>query len=148
MAKPKTLTLVKNTKAKVAYPKADIDFDTLRELGTSLRYVSVDFLPLLQRYAKDKKVKLDILLFEDVEAKALGVLERKWPGEFQRNKNKITLSCPKDNKHKKMMGSVHQALRRFYSMHGMRLAYQIKRGSKNVKVSFDINYTPDFLDSE
>jgi hypothetical protein len=133
------LTLVKSNKMRVAYPRTDKDFVLLRELGASVRIMSVEFLPLLEDYAGQKKMRIDVLTFEDIEAKALENLERKWPGEFQRLKGqltKIVLSCPKDTKHRQLMVSVKRALVKFYKTHGFKVTYLIKRGPKTVKVTF------------
>lgn len=136
-AAPTKLFLIENKKAKIVYPKAGEDYDALKYLGVSVKFCHLDFVPLLRTYAKTKKVTLVLESFEDVEAKALATLQSRWPGGFERpGKFKIVLSCPKDDQHFVLVKSVKASLARFYATHGMKLTYQIKRGSKNVKVTF------------
>ncbi len=132
----KILNLVRNKKLKIAYPKGPLDFEVLRKLGLSIKFCKVDFLPLLRVAASNKNVSLVIEDFDELEAKAVSSLQKKWPGEVSFSKKSLALSCIRDEAHFVMMKSVRQALTKFYQAHGMRLDYTIKRRSKAVTVTF------------
>lgn len=140
MTKAKTkkpLVLVLNKKHKVAYPKTDDDFEALKALGTSVKFCDPNFVALLEDLAKPKGYEVTVVPFEDLESKALSNLESKWPGQMERTtKGPFSLSCPKDAEHLVLMKSVRHSLAEFYANHGMLLKYHIKRGSRNVKVTF------------
>lgn len=131
-----TLTLVKNGKLKVAYPKSEADFKVLRSIGLSVKFCKLDFLPLLRVAASNKGVQVTLLDFDELEAKALASLKKKWPGDVEVSKKNLVLSCPRDEKHHALMKSVRMSLHKFYQLHGMKLDYSIKRGAKQVAVTF------------
>lgn len=139
---PKTITLVLSKRHKVAYPKTDKDFDALSALGTSIKFCTPDFLPLVQTYAATKGYSVTIELFEILELKSLANLEKRWPGPVEIVSGTLVLSCPKDKKHLDMMKSVRLSLAKFYSSHGMLVRYSIKRGTKTVKVTFTTELDP------
>lgn len=131
-----TLTLVKNSKLKVAYPKSEADFRALRSIGLSVKFCKLDFLPLLRVAASEKGVQVKLEDFDALEAKALSSLKKKWPGDLEASKKSLVLSCPRDEKHHALMKSVRASLHKFYQCHGMKLDYTIKRGAKQVAVTF------------
>lgn len=133
----KTITLVLNKRHKVAYPKADEDFTALSALGTSIKFCTPDFLPLVQTYAATKGYSVLTESFEDLELKSLSNLEKRWPGPVEiPSPGTFVLSAPKDKKHFEMMKSVRLSVAKFYASHGMLVRYAIKRGTKTVKVTF------------
>jgi hypothetical protein len=134
------LNLVKNRKLKIAYPKSSADFQLLKKLGLSIKFCKLDFLPLLKVAALDKKVRITIEDFDELEAKALSSLQTKWPGSTEASKKAILLRCPRDDEHFALMKSVRQSLTRFYQGHGLKLDYSIKRGAKTISVTF--THTP------
>ncbi len=137
------LNLVKNKKLKIAYPKSSADFDTLKRLGLSIKFCKLDFLPLLRVAALDKKVSIALEDFDELEAKALLSLQKKWPGGpgcSVFSKKGVVLRSPRDDKHFALMKSVRLSLTKFYQGHGLKLDYSIKRGAKTVSVTF--THTP------
>lgn len=131
-----TLILVKNGKLKVAYPKSEADFKVLRSVGLSVKFCKLDFLPLLRVAAANKGVQVTLKDFDELETKALTSLKKKWPGDLEVSRKSLVLSCPRDEKHHALMKSVRSSLHKFYQYHGMKLDYSIKRGSKQVAVTF------------
>lgn len=141
------MTLVLNKSHKVAYPKSDGDFDALRTVGTSIKFCSPDFLPLLEGYCKKHGYQVVVEAFENLQAKAVANLGKKWPGTLDINdlvkRGVMHMSCPRDQDHFDQMKSVRSALVSFYAQHGMLVKYTIKRGARNVKVTFTIEINPE-----
>ncbi len=134
-----TLNLVRNKKLKLAYPKAPSDFLVLKRLGLSVMFCKLDFMPLLRAAAGSKGVTVVLEDFDDLEARALASLQKKWPGPpgcTEVTKTGVILRCPRDDEHFALMKSVRQSLTVFYQGHGMKLDYAIKRGSKKITVTF------------
>ncbi len=139
----KTINLVLSKRHKVAYPKADEDFSALSALGTSIKFCTPDFLPLVQTYAATKGFSVKTESFEDLETRSLKNLEKRWPGPVETpSPGTLVLSCPRDKKHLDMMKSVRLSLAKFYANHGMLVRYAIKRGTKTVKVTFTTELDP------
>lgn len=137
------LNLVKNKRLKIAYPKSSADFHILKKLGLSIKFCKLDFLPLLRVAALDKKVSVVLEDFDELEAKALSSLKKKWPGPpggTEVSKKGIVLRCPRDDRHFALVKSVRLSLTKFYQGHGLKLDYAIKRGAKTVSVTF--THTP------
>lgn len=133
----RSLTLVYQRRGKFWYPKSDRDFELLKELGVSIKFCLADYLPLLEVMLSAKGVKLVREDFDELEAKALASLEKKWLGTFGRaGKSSFWLACPKTDENLLLMKSVKRALQAFYMGHGFKVSYVIKRQAKSVRVTF------------
>lgn len=134
------MTLVRNR--GLVYPRADEDFQVLKQLKVPINNLSTDFLPILAALCHQNKVKIEMIHFEILEDAMLLKVAQRWPHLVTSTSKLVTTTFPKTTKldtAEKMMA----ALRSWYERHYIQTEVVVKRKAKTITVELLKTWTKE-----
>lgn len=121
------LTLVKV--GSTLYPHKEVDTVLLEECGAPIIEINVDYFPVLTELCARLKTKVQVNLFEDLEAEMLNKIRERWEHALDMQKNTLVFSYPKTVTNASV-DKMLTAIRVWYEKHHVKTEIVVKRRSR------------------